>query len=247
LRDPDDDFLYQPHRARGERFDPALRRMVLAAGGASMLVIVVALGWSGFRTGGFGPPPVVNPPDTPLRVAPQSPGGLVVPGADVPIMSGQPAAQGAPQLAPSGQAPAVAELDKAAGLNQPPPAPPAAVRAAAAQPAAAQPAPAQAASAPQASAASPSAASPGVAKPDVPTDVQLAATPDEPSAASTWSSLQKKYPDLLADKKPVIIPAVVNGQSVWRLRISGFPSAEAAKSFCDQLTAKGAQCAVAAF
>ncbi len=242
MRDPDDDFLYQPHRARGERLDPALRRMVFAAAGVSVVVIVVALGWSGFRTTGFGPPPVVNPPDTPLRVAPQSPGGLVVPGADVPIMSGQPAAQGAPQLAPQSQAPDVAQLDQAAGLNQPPPAPPAAAPAATAQPAAGQPAPAQAASAPQASATSASAA-----KPDVPTDVQLAAAPDELSAASTWASLQKKYPDLLADKKPVIIPAVVNGQSVWRLRVSGFPSADAAKSFCDQLTAKGAQCAVAAF
>lgn len=166
----------------------------------------------------------------------------MVPGADVPIMSGQPAAQGAPQLAPQSQAPDVAQLDQAAGLNQPPPAPPAAAPAATAQPAAGQPAPAQAASAPQASATSASAA-----KPDVPTDVQLAAAPDELSAASTWASLQKKYPDLLADKKPVIIPAVVNGQSVWRLRVSGFPSADAAKSFCDQLTAKGAQCAVAAF
>ena len=239
MQDPDDDFLYQPHRARGERLDPALRRMVFAAGGVSMLVIVVALGWSGFRTGGFGPPPVVNPPDTPLRIAPASPGGLVVPGANVPIMSGDTGSGATPQLAPAGQAPDVAELDQAAGLNQPPPAPPAAPPTATPQPAAAQsaPAPAAAAPAPQASAAAPGA----------PTDVQLAATQDEPSAASTWASLQKKYPDLLGDKKPVIIPAVVNGQSVWRLRVSGFPSTDAAKSFCAQLTAKGAQCAVAAF
>lgn len=227
MQDPDDDFLYQPHRERGERLDPALRRMAMAAGGVTLLVIVVTLGWSGFRTGGFGPPPVINPPDTPLRVAPESPGGLVVPGADVPIMSGQTAPQGAPQLAPSGQAPALAALDQAAGLNQPPPTP--------APPVAA--APASQASAP----------APMPAQPSVPTDVQLAATPDEPSAAATWASLQKKYPDLLGSKKPVIIPAVVNGKSVWRLRVSGFASADEAKSFCAQLTAKGAQCAVAAF
>ncbi|MBB5371816.1 SPOR domain-containing protein [Acidocella aromatica] len=234
MQDPDDDFLYQPHRERGERLDPALRRMVLGAGGVTLLVIVVALGWSGLRTGGFGPPPVVNPPDVPLRVAPQSPGGLEVPGADVPIMSGQTAPQGTPQLAPTSQAPAVAELDQAAGLNQPPqPAPSAPVR-----PTAAAPTPA------------PQAASPPVpapAKPGGPADVQLAATPDEPSAAATWASLQRKYPDLLGNKKPVIIPAVVNGKSVWRLRVSGFASADEAKSFCAQLTAKGAQCAVAAF
>ena len=232
MQDPDDDFLYQPNRARGERLDPALRRMVLAAGGVSVLVILVALGWSGFRTTGFGPPPVINPPDTPLRVVPDDPGGLVVPGANIPIMSGQSAAPGAPQLAPSGQAPDVAELDQAAGLTQPP------------APAAPAPAPAAAAP-PVAPAATQTPAVPAAS--DVPTDVQLAALPDEPSAAATWTDLQKKYPDLLAGKKPVIIPAVVNGQSVWRLRISGFPSAQAAKAFCGELTAKGAQCAVAAF
>ncbi len=241
MQDPDDDFLYQPHRERGERFDPALRRMALGAGGVTLLVIVVALGWSGFRTGNFGPPPVINPPDVPLRVAPESPGGLVVPGADVPIMSGQTDAQAAPQLAPSSQGPAVAQLDQAAGLNQPPP-----------QPALAQPAPGMAQPAPQAAvspakpAAAPAAA-PSPAKPSGPADVQLAATPDEPSAAATWASLQRKYPDLLGSRKPVIIPAVVNGKSVWRLRVSGFASADEAKSFCAQLTAKGGQCAVAAF
>ena len=223
--------------------------MAMAAGGVSMLVIVVALGWSGIRTGGFGPPPVINPPDAPLRVAPQSPGGLVVPGADVPIMSGQPAPQDAPQLAPAGQAPAVAELDQAAGLNQPPPAPPTPAPASSAQPDAAQPAAAQSAPAPAAAAPAPqsSAATPSAAAPGAPADVQLAATPDEAGAASTWAALQKKCPDLLGDKKPMIIPAVVKGQSVWRLRVSGFPNTDAAKSFCAQLTAKGAQCAVAAF
>jgi hypothetical protein len=240
LQDPDDDFLYQPHRERGQRLDPALRRMALGAGGVTLLVIVVALGWSGFRTGGFGPPPVVNPPDVPLRVAPQSPGGLEVPGADVPIMSGQTAPQGAPQLAPTSQAPAVAELDQAAGLNQPPP-----------QPAPAPATPGQSAPAAQPVVPTPasqaSASAPAPAKPSGPADVQLAATPDEPSAAATWASLQRKYPDLLGNKKPVIIPAVVNGKSVWRLRVSGFASTDEAKSFCAQLTAKGGQCAVAAF
>ncbi|MDR3506213.1 MAG: SPOR domain-containing protein [Acidocella sp.] len=243
MQDPDDDFLYQPQRERGERLDPALRRMALGAGGVTLLVVVVALGWSGIHTGGFGPPPVINAPDVPLRVAPQSPGGLEVPGADVPIMSGQMAPQGAPQLAPTSQAPAVAELNQAAGLNQPPPQP------VPAQPASAQPAP-QAASpatpAPAAQAAAPAPAS-SPAKPSAPADVQLAATPDEPSAAATWASLQRKYPDLLGNRKPVIIPAVVNGKSVWRLRVSGFANADEAKSFCAQLAAKGGKCAVAAF
>ena len=54
----------------------------------SLLVIAVALLWSGVRGTGFGPPPVITAPPGPLRVAPANPGGLTVPEANVPIMSG---------------------------------------------------------------------------------------------------------------------------------------------------------------
>lgn len=225
VHNDDDDFFYQPQGARGQRLDPAIGRMAMAAGGLSLIVIIVALGWSGFHGGSFGPPPVINPPATPLRVAPLTPGGLEVPGADVPIMSGELTAQGAPELAPDSATPDVAQLDQAAGINQPPPAasaPPAATTAA----------------------ATPASASPGA---NASTDVQLAATPDEGSAEAAWLALQKKLPDLLGGKTPVILPAVVNGQSIWRLRLAGFANTAAAQAFCAQLSAKGAACTVAAF
>jgi hypothetical protein len=220
----EDDFFYQPQRARGQRLDPAISRIVLAAAGATLLIIGAAIAWSGFHAGSFGPPPIINPPDVPLRVAPASPGGLVVPGADVPIMSGQADSSAAPQLAPQSQVPDVAQLDQAAGLNQPPP------------PVAAPIAP-----------AAPATTLAPAAPEKFSGQVQLAATADEGGAEAAWTEAQQKAPDLLAGKSPVILPAVINGQSVWRVRLPGFASAEEARAFCAQLTAKNIACTVAAF
>jgi len=266
LSGEDDDFLYRPHRAQGQRLDPAIQRMAIAAGGVSIIVIVVAWIWSGIHPYTFGPPPVVSPPDTPLRVVPADPGGLVVPGADIPIMSGEMNDDGTPHLAPAGQAPDIAALDQAAGLNQPAPT---AQGQAQAQPAGqgapvagqpAQPAPQQTASATPSATDTPQSVTPAASQTPRPGStatsaaqaeglsvVQLAATRSEDGVLTVWGQLEQKFPDLLKGRQPEIIPAIVNGQSVWRLRIGGFASADAAKSFCDSLTSKGAACAVAAF
>ncbi|HYP63440.1 MAG TPA: SPOR domain-containing protein [Acidocella sp.] len=249
LQDDDGDFFYQPQRAAGQRLDPAITRMALGAGGVTILVILVAFAWSGFHSGGFGPPPVINPPDLPLRMAPASPGGLVVPGADVPIMSGQDDNSAPPQLAPQGQGPDVAQLDQAAGLNQPPPAPPAAAPAAT-PPGATATAPAQpgqpasqTAAEPASATANPPSPVPGV-QPPAPAQIQLAAVADEGKAEAAWTQAAQKAPDLLGSKSPIILPAVVNGQSVWRVRVAGFASAADAKNLCAALTAKGVACLV---
>jgi hypothetical protein len=75
--------------------------------------------------------------------------------------------------------------------------------------------------------------------------VQLAAAPDEVQAEAAWATAQQKAPDLLAGKDAIILPAVINGASVWRVRLGGFASASAAQAFCALLTAKGAACTVA--
>jgi hypothetical protein len=226
LSDPgDDEFIYQTHRP-AQPMDQAIRKMVLGAGGVSVLLIVVAMLWGGVHATGFGPPPVIAPPPGPLRVAPLDPGGLTVPGADQQIMSGD-ASVASPQLAPATPPPDIAQLDQAAGLNQPAPAP------------SATPAPAPA--------AAPTPAAPVAAQASGPAQVQLAATADEPGAQSVWDALKHKMPDLLAGKSPVILPAVVNGKSVWRLRVGGFATPAAAQTFCAAVVAKGAACAVASF
>jgi len=205
----EEEFIYRTHRP-AEKIDPAARRMVLGAGGLSALVIVVALGWSGFRGLGLGPPPVIEAPAGPLRVAPADPGGLTVPEANVQIMSGD--VDSAPAaLAPSPVAPDVSQLNQAAGVGQ-------------------------------------VVAAPSVGAPppvvNVPSQVQLAAAADEPGALAAWNGLKAKMPSLVAGKNAEIVPAVVNGQSQWLLRVGGFESAAAAASFCASAAAQGAACMV---
>jgi SPOR domain len=228
LEPEEEGFVYRTRRDSG--MDPAMRRMALGAGGLSVLVIAVALLWSGVRGTGFGPPPVITAPPGPLRVAPANPGGLTVPEANVPIMSGV-ASVAPPQLAPSQASPDVSQLDQEAGIGVPPPPP------------VLKSGPSvdlsQLDQAAGVSAAAP-AASNGVA-------VQLASIGSQPGAQEIWSVLQQKMPDLLGHRSADIVPAVVNGQTVWRLRVGGFADLAAAKDFCATLRARHAACIVASF
>jgi hypothetical protein len=238
----DEDFVYGAHRST-RSMDPAFRRIVLGAGGLSVAVILVALLWSGVHGTSFGPPPVVQPPPGPLRVAPANPGGLVVPEANVPIMSGDDS-DAPPQLAPTQAAPDISQLNQAAGVGVAPPSP----AAAPASPAAPnQGAGAQGGGVAAQAAGSTSTPAGIISIPARPTQVQLAATANEPGAEAEWHRLQQKMPDLLGGKTPDIVPAVVSGKNIWRLRVDGFPSADAARAFCAQLVAQGAACTVAAF
>ncbi|OYV44141.1 MAG: hypothetical protein B7Z75_05400 [Acidocella sp. 20-57-95] len=211
-----------------------MKRMVIAAGGISVAVIGVALVWSGVRPRmGFGPPPEIAAPTTPLREAPADPGGLTVPGANEPIMSGA-ASSGPATLAPDAPQPDIQQL-QAVSASVAPAAP--GPGAAGAAPAAPSIVPATALPVPVASAPAPAG----------PTQVQLAATADSAGAHQVWAHLNAKYPTLLAGKKPVFVPAIVNGNNIWRLRVGGFADQQAARDFCAQLTAKGAACTVAGF
>ncbi len=75
-------------------------------------------------------------------------------------------------------------------------------------------------------------------------EVQLAASVDQPSAEKKWASVRAKMPALMAGKKPEFIPAVVDGQTIWRLRLGGFPDQATAASFCAQVIAQGGDCTV---
>ncbi len=215
-------------RRGGPVLDPALRRIALGAGAVSVLVIVVALLWSGLRPGlGFGgAPPLIAAPSTPLRVAPTNPGGLQVPGANEQIMSGAPDA-GAPQLAPAGPQADMNELQQAETTQTPEP-PPAPVAPAAAPP----PAPAQPPPAPAATGS---------------VEVQLAATTTEAAAHKYWATLAAQKTTLLTGHAPLFIPVTVNGKPVWRLRLPGFADQASAASFCATLKAQKIACTVAGF
>lgn len=244
--DSDDDFLYRPHHAKGQRLDPAIKRIAIAAGGVSVLVIIVAWIWSGIHPYDFGPPPVINPPSTPLRIIPQDPGGLEVPDANMPIMSGQSMNNAAPHLAAPGVAPDIAALDQAAGLA--PSTPPANQQAANTSSA-----PDMAADEPRnvipasSQAPRPGSTATSAAEAEGLTSVELAVANNEDAILATWITLKQKFPGLVAGRQPELLPSIVNGQSVWRLRLSGFHSVDAARDFCKTLTLQGASCTVVTF
>ncbi len=219
------EYSYKSRRQR-PAVDPAMRRMAMGAGAVGVVLIGVALLWSGVRPHGFGPPPEITAPTTPLRVAPADPGGLTVPGASEAIMSGDDAGP-APTLAPAPPPPALQQLQQQSGvpvvIQAAPPAPPA----------------------PPAAAAPPAGAP--AAAPDGPAAVQLAATASEAAAEQKWSQILGRMPALVGTKKPEFIPAVVDGQSVWRLRLGGFADKTAAAAFCAQVVAAGGACTVATF
>jgi hypothetical protein len=169
---------------------------------------------------GFGPPPEIFAPATPLRVAPADPGGLTVPEANVPIMSGA-TFDAPPQLAPPPPPPDLTQLQAISGESPPAPAP--------ASPLAVAPAPA-----------------PHVSL-NGPIEAQLATVANKETAEKLWLRLSAELPDTMRGKIPEYVPAMVNGQNLYRLSTGGFADMAAARAFCVALTAKGAACTVAAF
>ncbi len=219
----DPDFLHNP---RPPAVDPAMRRIVLVAGGISVLVIAVALvGGSGRSVWSWGAPPVISPPAQPLRVAPVDPGGLVVPGGDEPIMSGQ-VSSAPPQLVTSGPAPDISQLAAAAGVSLGPPP--------AAAPGPSAPAAATIVSPPSALGAS-----------AVPLRVmaQLAVRPTAAAAQAVWDHLTQTVPGMVAGKTP-LVAKVADG---YRVQITGFADLGGARIFCAVLASQGESCVAGAF
>lgn len=247
--DGDDDFLYRPHRAKGQRLDPAIKRIAIVAGGVSVFVIVVAWIWSGIHPYTFGPPPVISPPAIPLRIVPADPGGLEVPEANVPIMSGESMNNNDAHLASPGVVPDITALDQAAGLTPRPSGTPQQLASAvpastsadltADKPTNIQPAASQT--------PRPGSTAVSAAEAEGLTSVELATASTEDAILGAWVKLRQKFPDLLAKHQPELLPSIVNGRSVWRLSLGGFGSAASAQAFCKTLTAQGASCEVVTF
>lgn len=72
--------------------------------------------------------------------------------------------------------------------------------------------------------------------------VQLGAYRSEQEAGDAWKAMQKKHPQL-AGKEPVILKADLGKRGVYyRLRLGGFASRNAAKAFCQKLSASHQPC-----
>ena len=75
--------------------------------------------------------------------------------------------------------------------------------------------------------------------------VQVSAQKSEADAKASYRAMQRKYPDVLGGREPVIRRADLGDKGVYyRAQIAGFASASEAGSFCDGLKAAGGQCIV---
>jgi hypothetical protein len=72
--------------------------------------------------------------------------------------------------------------------------------------------------------------------------VQIAATGADEEAEAVWRDIRREFPEETQDRNLAITPAIVNGRKVRRAIVGGFPSAEAARSFCARLAAANRGC-----
>jgi hypothetical protein len=208
------------------------RLIAFGAGGA--LILVLAALWLFSGAGGPRAVPVVEADSRPVRVRPDSRGGMQVPNRDEWIFDQR---RGAPPPAPAGLAPAPESPDigRLRSLATPPPPAAAAPRPQPAAPSAPAPQPA----APQVAAAPPTSAGAGTVM------VQLGALPTEDAARTEWARLSRLLPDQFRGRSPVVIRFDrANADPVWRLRTGGFADAGAARSFCEAVRLRGGACAV---
>ncbi len=225
---------YRVPRSRG--MDPATKRLALIASGLGGVLLAVVGAWSVMdQHGGGGGVPVVAPPTGPLRVKPANPGGMQMSEANTDLFGGGGGDGSADKLAPPPETPDPQALHPAA--IPAPTAPPTTM------PTTAPAMPAQTAL-PAAQIKALVAKPPAAVAPLVEAHltVQLAALPTEAAAKDEWTLLQHRLGGLLQGRQPAIARVDVGGHTWWRVRTGGFTDAAAAKSFCDQVRAKGESC-----
>lgn len=214
-----------------ERQSPPWRLILFGAGA---IVLVGLFGWWLAAGGGPRQVPVVEPEDRPVRVRPENRGGLQVANREEWIFDQRRGAQPPP---PAGLAPApeTPDLERLRALATPPPA--------------AAPAPPPAASRPPAPAVPlPPPPPPPAAAPPAPAGgvmVQLGALPSEEAARAEWARLSRLMPEQFRNRSPILQRFDrPNAPPLWRLRMGGFRDADAARTFCETVRARGGACAV---
>jgi hypothetical protein len=234
---------------------------MIAGGLAGSLVVIFAV--SGMIGHHGGEVPVVQADSSPVRVKPENPGGLQVANANNEIFSGGDDTTGS-KLAPQPEtpdpkalreppAPVLATPPAAAqqAVIAPPPPPPVT----AAQPkvtrsipaavdSAVRVAPPPAAPHPAALASVAAATNAAGSKPLL---VQLGALTSEDAARAEWQHLAKQMPQVLGSHQPSFSRFEHDGHTIWRVRTSGFADMAQAKTFCEQVRAKGGGCSIADF
>ncbi len=228
----------------------------------------------GMREGARNAPPVIEADGSPVKVAPDDPGGMEIPNTDKLIydrMNGEdPAEPGVEQLLPRAEEPMTVEERTPAPKPEPadpmpvqPPAldivpDPEAIAAGEAQvPAEGAdiiPVPVAPASRGDAVVPPPTVLPP-VAVPETPPAVQpsangrfviqIAAFRDQVQAAAGFARLRTAYPDLVAGLTPDVERADLGDRGIYfRLRLGAFQTKDAATALCTRLKGRGQDCIV---
>lgn len=85
---------------------------------------------------------------------------------------------------------------------------------------------------------------PAAAVPNEAIMVQLSSETTSMAADARWQALERQMPALLANRQPILMRAVLQGQVFWRLRTGGFADKAEADAFCRAVQAKGGACYV---
>lgn len=262
------DITVPSWRARPENSGPNWRMLPVAGGLLGVVALGGAVYWGASRMGGPSSVPLIEPDARPVKIRPETPGGLVVPNQDQLVLE-PPAVRRAAER----NAGANARLDQGPELpalerlrqQAAPPAPVAAIPPPLPSALATAPLPVPVAPRPEQQAATlppvaqppvvqqvvaqPVVVQPGVPAPARPAAVatgramvQLGALSSEESARGEWERLQRRVPELAA-MEAVISRFDREGQApLFRLRAGGLPNAAAARSLCEAVRAKAAPC-----
>ena len=199
------------------------------------------------------PPPVASAPPPPQNTANAQPmpaqHAQAAP-ASMPPASMPPASMPSARITPVAAAAPVAASKPASAQQVKPPEVPVQAKVAAAAPIAA--------SAPEPAISSPAGQTPATMPATMPAKpkqqansggaaVQIAALNSADAAHKEWSVVSAKAPALFAGKSPEITKVAVNGQTYYRLRVTGFANHQDAAQFCAQITTAGGTCMPANF
>jgi len=202
----------------------------------------------GLKQGAEGQPPIIRADTTPIKGAPENPGGMEIPHQDRAVYdqlsgSGEPA-DDMEHLLPKAEEPMAMDAPKPAPSASNVPAEPAPVQSAPVPPV--EQAPAIVAQAPV-TPAQPVEEAPVAAAPAATTSggfvVQLAAFRDEPSALAAFKKLQKKYASL-ANLSADIQKADLGAKGIYYRLRAGFLDKPSATALCGELSGKGQACFV---
>lgn len=262
------DITIPSWRARPENPGPNWRMLAVAGGLLGAVAVAGAVGWGISRMGGPRIVPLIEPDARPVKIRPESPGGMVVPNQDQLVLEPPSVRRAAERNAGASarldQGPELPALDQLRQQAAPPaahaPSPPPATAPAPAAPAVssleapAMPAPVAPRPPPQQQAAvtppaPPTPPAPAIVRPGLApvangrAMVQLAALSSEDSAKGEWERLQKRVPELAPFQSQITRFDRGEGQApLYRLRAVGLANIAAARSLCEAMRAKAAPC-----